>query len=36
MLGRVSSMIVKELLNDQKVVIVCYEEIYISAGLARQ
>jgi large subunit ribosomal protein L13Ae len=36
MLGRLSSMITKELLNDQKVVIVRCEEICISAGLARQ
>jgi large subunit ribosomal protein L13Ae len=35
MLGRLSSIIAKELLNDQKVVIVHYEEICISAGLAR-
>jgi large subunit ribosomal protein L13Ae len=36
MLGRLSSMIAKELLSDQKVVIVRCEEICISAGLARQ
>jgi large subunit ribosomal protein L13Ae len=36
MLDRLSSIIVKELLNDQKVLIVHYEEICLSAGLARQ
>jgi large subunit ribosomal protein L13Ae len=36
MLDRLSSIIAKELLNDQKVVIAHYEEIGISAGLARQ
>jgi hypothetical protein len=36
MLGRLSSMIAKEPLNDQKVVIVRCEEICLSAGLARQ
>jgi ribosomal protein L13 len=36
MLDRLSSIIVKELLNDQKVIIVRYKEIGISAGLARQ
>jgi large subunit ribosomal protein L13Ae len=36
MLDRLSSIIAKELLNDQKIVIVHYEGIYISAGLARQ
>jgi large subunit ribosomal protein L13Ae len=36
MLDRLSSIIAKELLNDQKVVIVHYEEVCISAGLARQ
>jgi large subunit ribosomal protein L13Ae len=35
MLDRLSSIIAKELLNDQKVVIAHYEEIGISAGLAR-
>jgi hypothetical protein len=36
MLGHLSSIIAKELLNDQKVVIVHYEEIYLSVGLAHQ
>jgi large subunit ribosomal protein L13Ae len=36
MLGRLSSIVAKELLNDQKVVIVRCEEICLSAGLARQ
>jgi large subunit ribosomal protein L13Ae len=36
MLGRLSSIIAKELLNDQKVVIVRCEEICLSAGLAYQ
>jgi large subunit ribosomal protein L13Ae len=36
MLGRLSSIIVKELLNDQKVVVVRCEEICLSAGLVRQ
>jgi large subunit ribosomal protein L13Ae len=36
MLDRLSSIIAKELLNDQKVVIAHYEEIGISTGLARQ
>jgi large subunit ribosomal protein L13Ae len=36
MLDRLSSIIAKKLLNDQKVVIVRYEEIGISTGLARQ
>jgi large subunit ribosomal protein L13Ae len=36
MLDRLSSIIAKELLNDQKVVIVHHEEICLSAGLARQ
>jgi large subunit ribosomal protein L13Ae len=36
MLGRLSSIIAKELLNDQKVVIVRCEEICLSTGLARQ
>jgi large subunit ribosomal protein L13Ae len=35
-LDRLSSIIAKELLNDQKVVIVYYQEICLSAGLARQ
>jgi large subunit ribosomal protein L13Ae len=33
MLGRLSSIISKELLNDQKVVVVRCEEICLSAGL---
>jgi large subunit ribosomal protein L13Ae len=36
MLDRLSFIIAKKLLNDQKVVIVRYEEIGISAGLTRQ
>jgi hypothetical protein len=36
MLGRLSSIIVKELLNDQKVVVVRFEQICISGGLVRQ
>jgi large subunit ribosomal protein L13Ae len=36
MLGRLSSIIAKELLNDQEVVIVRCEEICLSAGLACQ
>jgi hypothetical protein len=36
MLDRLSCIIAKELLNDQKVVIAHYEEICLSAGLARQ
>jgi ribosomal protein L13 len=36
MLGRLSFIIAKEQLNDQKVVIVRCEEICLSAGLARQ
>jgi large subunit ribosomal protein L13Ae len=32
MLGRLSSIITKELLNDQKVVVARCEEIYLSAG----
>jgi large subunit ribosomal protein L13Ae len=36
MLGRLSSIIVKKLLNDQKVVIVRCEKICLSAGLACQ
>jgi large subunit ribosomal protein L13Ae len=32
MLGRLSSIIVKELLNDQKVVVACGEEIRLPAG----
>jgi hypothetical protein len=36
MLSRLSSIIAKELLNAQKVVIVHYEEICLSAGLVRQ
>jgi large subunit ribosomal protein L13Ae len=36
MLGRLSSIIAKELLNDQKVVVVRCEEICLSVGLVRQ
>ena len=36
MLGRLSSIIAKELLNGQKVVVVRCEEICISGGLVRQ
>jgi large subunit ribosomal protein L13Ae len=36
MLGRLSSIIAKELLNGQKAIVVHYEEICLSAGLARQ
>jgi large subunit ribosomal protein L13Ae len=36
MLDRLSSIIVKELLNGQKAIVVHYEEICLSAGLARQ
>jgi large subunit ribosomal protein L13Ae len=36
MLGRLSSIVGKELLNDQKVVIVHCEEICLSAGLTHQ
>jgi hypothetical protein len=36
MLGRLASVIAKELLNDQKVIIVRCEEICLSAGLACQ
>jgi hypothetical protein len=36
MLGRLSSIIAKELLNDQKVVVVRCEEICLSAGLVCQ
>jgi large subunit ribosomal protein L13Ae len=36
MLGRLSSIITKELLNDQKVVVVRCEEIRLSAGLVCQ
>jgi hypothetical protein len=36
MLGRLSSIIAKELLNDQKVVVVRSEQIYVSSGLVRQ
>jgi hypothetical protein len=35
MLGRLSSIIAKELLNDQKVVVVRCEEICMSGGLIR-
>jgi large subunit ribosomal protein L13Ae len=36
MLGHLSSIIAKELLNDQKVVVVRYEQICIFGGLVRQ
>jgi large subunit ribosomal protein L13Ae len=36
MLGRLSSIIAKELLNDQKVMVVCCEEICLSTGLVYQ
>jgi large subunit ribosomal protein L13Ae len=36
MLGRLSSIIAKELLNDQKVVVVRSEKICISGGLVCQ
>jgi large subunit ribosomal protein L13Ae len=36
MLGRLSSIIAKELLNDQRVIIVRCEEICLSTGLTRQ
>jgi large subunit ribosomal protein L13Ae len=36
MLDRLSSIIAKELLNGQKAIVAHYEEIGISAGLARQ
>jgi hypothetical protein len=36
MLGRLSSIIAKELLNDQKIVVVCCGEICLSADLACQ
>jgi large subunit ribosomal protein L13Ae len=36
MLGRLSSIIAKELLNDQKVMVVRCEEICMSGGLVRQ
>jgi large subunit ribosomal protein L13Ae len=36
MLGRLSSIIAKEPLNDQKVVVVHCEEICLSTGLACQ
>jgi large subunit ribosomal protein L13Ae len=36
MLGRLPSIIAKELLNGQKAIVVHYEEISHSAGLARQ
>jgi hypothetical protein len=36
MLGRLSSIIAKELLNDQKVVVVHCKEICLSAGLVCQ
>jgi large subunit ribosomal protein L13Ae len=36
MLDRLSSIIAKELLNDQKAVVAHYEEICLSADLARQ
>jgi large subunit ribosomal protein L13Ae len=32
MLGRLSSIIAKELLDDQKIVVARCEEIYLSAG----
>jgi large subunit ribosomal protein L13Ae len=35
MLGRLSCIIAKELLNDQKVVVVRCEEICMSGGLVR-
>jgi large subunit ribosomal protein L13Ae len=35
MLGRLSSIIAKELLNDQRVVVVRCEEICMSGGLVR-
>jgi hypothetical protein len=36
MLGHLSLIIAKELLNDQKVMVVRYEEICLSAGLVCQ
>jgi large subunit ribosomal protein L13Ae len=36
MLGRLSSIIVKELFNDQKVVVVRSEQICVFGGLVRQ
>jgi large subunit ribosomal protein L13Ae len=36
MLGRLSSIIAKELLNDQKVIVVRCKEICLSVGLACQ
>jgi large subunit ribosomal protein L13Ae len=36
MLGRLSSIIAKVLLNDQKVVVVRCEKIYMAGGLVRQ
>jgi large subunit ribosomal protein L13Ae len=36
MLGRLSSIIAKKLLNDQKVVVVHCEKICLSAGFAYQ
>jgi large subunit ribosomal protein L13Ae len=35
MLGRLSSIITKELLNDQKIMVVRCEEICMSGGLVR-
>jgi large subunit ribosomal protein L13Ae len=35
MLGRLSSIIAKELLNSQKAIVVRYKEIFHSAGPAR-
>ena len=34
--GRLASIIAKELLNGQKVVVVCCDEIFMSGGLVRQ
>jgi large subunit ribosomal protein L13Ae len=36
MLGRLSSIIAKELLNGQKAIVAHYEEVCLSAGLAHQ
>jgi large subunit ribosomal protein L13Ae len=36
MLGRLSSIIAKKLLNGQKAIVVHFEEICLSVGLARQ
>ncbi|KVH87796.1 Ribosomal protein L13 [Cynara cardunculus var. scolymus] len=36
MLGRLSSILAKELLNGQRVTIVSYEETYLSGGLVSQ